>query len=89
MHEPKPIEYIQSVLYHLKIHRKWISLAVLIIATIIMLLLYASTENNLWSYIGLVTLLCAIVTGCVIAEPYVTQVLDTMGFFDVPEDEEG
>lgn len=53
-----------------------------------MLLLYATTENNLWSYIGLVTLLCAIVTGCVMVEPYVTQVLDTMGFFDVPEDEE-
>lgn len=88
MQKPRPIEYVQAILYHIKYKWREILMAVLVTAMGIFALVYSATNivklYELTVIAGLVTLLTAIV----IFAPEITKKLDKLGLSVTPEDEE-
>lgn len=87
MQKSKPIEYLQSILYHIQLYWKEIVTALLVLITIILALLWSCTQEDIYYYIGAGTSITAVLIECVIAEPYITEVLEILGLWDTPEDE--
>lgn len=87
MQKPKPIEYVQAILYLIKYHWRIIVTTILAIATIILGLSYACTGNKICYYWGVGTGLCAVIICCVIYIPEISRKLDELGLNITPEDE--
>ena len=83
--KPQPIEYLQSVLYHIKYHWLAIITAILIPATVILGLIYAVTNNKICYYCGVATgLIVLLLWGAV----YANKISEQLGLWKAPEDEE-
>lgn len=87
MQKTKPIEYIQAILYHIKYHWRVIVTSILAIATIILGLLWSSTQEQMYYYVGVGTGLAAVLIACVVYAPVITQAMDKLGLRLAPEDE--
>lgn len=88
MHKPKPIEYLQAILYHLKYKWREILMAVLVTAMGIFALVYSATNIALLYKLTMATGLVAKITAVVIFAPEITKKLDKLGLSVTPEDEE-
>lgn len=81
--------YIQAILYQLKCHWKKLVLAVLIVATIVLALIWSSTQNDVHRYIAVGTGLTTLLAPCIMYAPELGKAMDRFGLREVPEDEEG
>lgn len=89
MQKAKPIEYLQSILYHIKLHWRKLVMAVLIAATTIFALIWSSTQEQVYYYVGVGTGITALLLPCVIYAKELCRAMDKLGLREVPEDEEG
>jgi hypothetical protein len=89
MQKPKPIEYLQAILYHIKYNWREIVMAMLITATLTLGLAYAATGNKLCYNFGVGAGLVTLLTAVVIFAPQLGKAMDRFGLRLVPEDEEG
>jgi hypothetical protein len=88
MQKTKPIEYVQAILYHIKCHWRKLIMAVLIVATIVLALIWSDTQEDTYYYIGVGTGIIALLVSCVIYAPELGRAMDRFGLREVPEDEE-
>ena len=88
MQKPKPIEYLQAILYHIKYKWRAIVMAVLITAMGIFALIYSATNIALLYKLTMATGLVALITAVVIYAPELGKAMDRFGLREVPEDEE-
>lgn len=89
MQKAKPIEYLQAILYHIKCHWRKLVMAVLILGTITLALIWSSTQEQVYYYIGVGTGITALLLPCVIYAKELCKAMDKLGLREVPEDEEG
>ena len=85
----KPIEYLQGLLYQLKCHWRELIMAVLIVATIVLALIWSSTQNDVHRYIAVGTGLTTLLAPCIMYAPELGRAMDRFGLREVPRDEEG
>ena len=88
MQKAKPIEYVQAILYHIKCHWRELIMAVLIVATIILALIWSSTQEDIHRYIAVGAGITTLLVSCVIYAPELGKAMDRFGLREVPEDEE-
>jgi predicted membrane channel-forming protein YqfA (hemolysin III family) len=88
MQKPKPIEYLQAILYHIKYKWRAIVMAVLVTATGILALAHAATNISLLYELTVITGLATLITAVVIYAPEISRELDKLGLNITPEDEE-
>jgi bacteriorhodopsin len=89
MQKPKPIEYLQAILYHIKYNWQAIVMATLITTTVLLGLSYAATGKDLYYIVGAGAGLVTIITAVVIFAPELGRAMDKFRLREVPEDEEG
>ena len=87
MQKPKPIEYVQAILYHIKCHWRKLIMAVLIVATTIFALIWSSTQNDVHRYIAVGTGLITLLAPCIMYATEIGKAMDRFGLREVPEDE--
>ncbi len=87
MQKPKPIEYLQAILYHIKYNWRKILMAVLVTTTGTLALVYAATNISLLYKLTVIAGLVALITAVVIYAPELGKVMDRFGLRLVPEDE--
>jgi hypothetical protein len=88
MQKPKPIEYVQAILYHIKYNWRAIVMAMPITATGTLELAYCATNNSLFYKLGAGGLLATLLTAVVIFAPELGKAMDKFRLREVPEDEE-
>lgn len=89
MQKAKPIEYVQSILYHIKCHWRELIMAVLIVATIVLALIWFSTQNNVHRYIAVGTGITTLLAPCIMYATEIGKMMDKFGLRETPRDEEG
>ena len=89
MQKAKPIEYVQAILYHIKCHWRKLIMAVLIVATIILALIWSSTQEDIHYYIAVGAGVITVVVACLAHSQEIGEIVDRLGLRLVPEDEEG
>ena len=87
MQKPKPIEYLQAMLYHIKYKWRAIVMATLITATVILGLTYCATDIRILFKLFAGGLLVTLLTAVVIFAPQLGKAMDRFGLREVPEDE--
>ncbi len=88
MQKPKPIEYVQAILYHIKYKWRIIVMVILATLTVTLGLAYAATGVDIMYKLGVGAGLIAVITAVVIYAPELERVMDQFGLRLVPEDEE-
>ena len=89
MQKPKPIEYVQAILYHIRYKWRIIVMAILVTTTVILGLAFCATSISLMYKLFAGGLLVTLLTAIVIFAPELSDLMDRMGLKLVPEDEEG
>lgn len=79
--------YIQAVLYLIKEHWKKLIITVLIVATIILALMWSSTQKDIYYYIGVGIGLTTLLAPCIMYAPEISKTMDKLGLKEIPEDE--
>ncbi|MEE0265557.1 MAG: hypothetical protein UD936_08030 [Acutalibacteraceae bacterium] len=87
MKKPKPIEYVQAILYHIKYKWRYIVMAILVTTTVLLGLSYAATGKDLYYIVGAGAGLATIITAVVIFAKEIGKAMDRFGLRLVPEDE--
>lgn len=85
MQKTKPIEYIQSVLYHIKYYWQKIVTAIFITVAVVLELIYVATGNEIYFYYGLATGLCAVVLWIIV---YANKIANKIWLWITTKDEE-
>ena len=89
MQKAKPIEYVQAILYHIKCHWRELIMAVLIVATIILALIWSSTQEDIHRYIAVGAGITTLLAPCVMYATEIGKAMDKFGLRETPRDEEG
>lgn len=89
MQKTKPIEYLQSVLYHIKYNWRIIATVIFAITTVIFALIWASTQEDIHYYIAVGAGVLTVVVACLAHAQELCKIADKFGLRVVPEDEEG
>lgn len=89
MQKPKPIEYVQAILYHIKYKWRYIVMAILITTTLTLGLAYCATDIRILFKLFAGGLLATLLTAVVIFAPQLGRAMDRFRLREVPEDEEG
>lgn len=86
MQKTKPIEYLQSVLYHIKYYY-WqkIITAIFVIVSVLLELIYVATGNKIYFYSGVATSMCAVLLWIIV---YANKIANKMWQWIQTMDEE-
>ena len=87
MQKAKPIEYLQGLLYQLKCHWKKLIMAVLIVVTVVLALIWSSTQEDIYYYTGVGTGITALLAPCIMYATEIGRAMDRFGLRETPEDE--
>ena len=79
--------YLQAILYQIKCHWKKLVLALLIISTLTFALIWSSTQQGIYYYIGVGTGLTTLLAPCIMYAPELGRAMDRFGLRETPEDE--
>lgn len=64
-------------------------MAVLIVATIVLALIWSSTQNNVHRYIAVGTGITTLLAPCIMYATEIGKIMDKSGLRETPRDEEG
>lgn len=85
MQKTKPIEYLQSVLYHIKYYWQKIVTAILVLVAVLLELICVATGNKIYFYSGVAIGLCAVLLWIIV---YANKIANKMWQWITTKDEE-